>query len=156
MSCRVHPSILLVTVPLFFTLCAPVQAAGLNETLPDAQTISQMELRAQQANPRDQCYLYTELVHTMTEVAVKQIANGDDDKATATLKQISHYAQLIQINLAKNTKRLKNAEMLMDHATVRLAQALHLTSDEDRTTAQATLKQLNLVQNQLLDQVFNH
>ena len=115
-----------------------------------------MELRAQQANPRDQCYLYAELAHTMTEVAVKQIANGDDDQAAATLKQISRYAHLIQLNLARNTKRLKNAEMLIDHTTVRLAQALHLTSDEDRTTAQATLKQLNLVQNQLLDQVFNH
>ena len=156
MSFRFRPSLLLVTTPLFLTLCTPVHAANFDEALPDATALTQLELRAQQANPRDQCYLYVELVHTMTEMAVKQIANGDDDSAAATLKQISRYAQLIQSNLARNTKRLKNAEMLLDHTTVRLAQALHLTSDEDRTTAQATLKQLNLVQNQLLDQVFSH
>ena len=156
MNCRFHPSVLLVTVPLFLILCTPVHAASFDETQPDAQVITQMELRAQQANPRDQCYLYAELVHTMTEKAVKQIANGDDDSAAATLKQISRYAHLVQLNLAKNTKRLKSAEMLLDHTTVRLAQALHLTSPEDRTNVQATLKQLSLVQNQLLDQVFSH
>ncbi|MEO6981739.1 MAG: hypothetical protein ABI072_01325 [Edaphobacter sp.] len=156
MSYQFHPSALLVTAPLFFILCAPVHAASIDETLPDATALTQLELRAQQANPRDQCFLYTQLVHTMTEMVVKQFANGDDDSAAATLKQINHYAQLIQSNLAKNTKRLKNAEMLMDHSTVRLAQALHLTSDKDRVSVQATLKQLNLVQNQLLDQVFNH
>ena len=156
MSCRVHPSVLLVTVPLFFTLCAPVQAAGLNETLPDAQTISQMELRAQQANPRDQCYLYTELVHTMTNVAIKQIASGDDDKASTTLQQVNRYAHLIETTLLKNTKKLKNAEILMDRTTAHLTEALHLTSGEQRTHVQATLKQLDGVQNQLLNQVFSH
>ena len=144
-------------VPVLLLILAPaVRAASLDDSNLDAQAIAQMELRAQQANPRDQCYLYTEIVHTMTEVAVKQIANGDDDKASATLKQIDRYAHLIQANLVKNTKRLKNAEILMDRTTVHLAQALHLASGENRATAQATLKQLNVVQNQLLDQVFNH
>jgi hypothetical protein len=46
--------------------------------------------------------------------------------------------------------------MLMHHTTLRLAQALHLASEDDRTTVQATLKQLDLVQDQILNQVFNH
>lgn len=146
---------LLLASALFLTLTPSVHAA-IDETLPDAQTLSQLELRAQQANPRDQCYLYTQLVHTMTEIAVKQIVDGDDDQANATLKQVNRYAHLIQVNLEQNTKRLKNAEMLMHHTTLRLAQALHLASGDDRTTVQATLKQLDLVQDQLLDQVFNH
>ncbi len=151
--CR--PLTFLLASALFLTLTPPVQAA-IDESVPDAQTLNQLELRAQQANPRDQCYLYTELVHTMTEMAVKQMVNGDDDQANATLQQINRYARLIQTNLEKNTKRLKNAEMLMHHTTQRLAQALHLASEDNRTTVQATLKQLDLVQNQLLDQVFNH
>ena len=149
-----HLAILLAPA-LLLTITPPVCAA-VDEPMPDAQAIAQMELRAQQANPRDQCYLYTELVHTMTEVAVKQIANGDDDKATATLSQINRYAHLIEASLAKNTKRLKNAEILMDRTTAHLAEALHLTSGDDRTNVQATLKQLNGVQNQLLNQVFSH
>jgi hypothetical protein len=140
---------------LFLILAPPVHAA-IDETLPDAQALSELELRAQQANPRDQCYLYTQLVHTMTEMAVQQIVAGDEDRATATLAQVNRYAHLIQVNLEQNTKRLKNAEMLMHHTTLRLAQALHLASGDDRTTVQATLRQLDLVQNQLLDQVFNH
>lgn len=140
---------------LFFLLTPPVHAA-IDETLPDAQALSQLEQRAEQANPRDQCYLYTQLVHTMTEMAVKEMADGDDDQASATLKQINRYAHLIQVNLEQNTKRLKNAEMLMHHTTLRLAQALHLASEDDRTTVQATLKQLDLIQDQILDQVFNH
>jgi len=148
-------SALLVASSLFLLHTPPVHAA-IDETLPDAQTLSQLELRAQQANPRDQCYLYTQLVHTMTELAVKEMADGDDDQASATLKQVNHYAHLIQVNLEQNTRRLKNAEMLMHHTTLRLAQALHLASEDDRTTVQATLKQLDLVQDQILDQVFNH
>lgn len=146
---------LLLASALVLILAKPVYAA-IDETLPDAQALSQLEARAQQANPRDQCYLYTELVHTMTEVAVRQIVNGDEDQANATLRKINDYAQLISNNIAKNTKRLKNAEMLMHHTTLRLAQSLHLASGDDRTTVQATLKQLDLVQNQLLDHVFDH
>ncbi len=148
-------SALLLVTALFLLLAPPVHAA-IDETLPDAQTLNQLELRAEQANPRDQCYLYTQLVHTMTELAVKEMADGDDDQASATLKQINRYAHLIQVNLEQNTKRLKNAEMLMHHTTLRLAQALHLASEDDRTTVQATLKQLDLVQDQILNQVFNH
>lgn len=147
---------LFLTTVLLLTLTPALHAAAVDENAPDAQTLTQMEAQAKQANPRDQCFLYTQLVHTMTVMAVKQIADGDDNGANATLKEINYYAQIIQANLAKNTKRLKNAQMLMDRTTVRLAEALHLTSDEDRADAKATLKQLNLVQNQLLDQVFKH
>jgi len=150
-----RPFTLILASALFLTFTPPVHAA-IDESVPDAQTLNQLELRAEQANPRDQCYLYTELVHTMTEMAVKQMVSGDDDQANATLQQINRYARLIQTNLEKNTKRLKNAEMLMHHTTLRLAQALHLASEDNRTSVQATLKQLDLVQNQLLDQVFNH
>ncbi|HEV2709259.1 MAG TPA: hypothetical protein VGU67_03520 [Edaphobacter sp.] len=146
----------LLLASALFLLFTPQVHAAIDETTPDAQALSQLELRAQQASPRDQCYLYTQLVHTMTEIALKQMVNGDDEQANATLKQVNRYAHLIQVNLEQNTKRLKNAEMLMHHTTLRLAQALHLASEDDRTTVQATLKQLDLVQNQILDQVFNH
>jgi hypothetical protein len=157
MNCHCRPSVLLVAVPVILTLCStPVRASKIDETLPNAQTLTELEQRAQQANPRDQCYLYTELVHTMTEMAVKQIADGEDDAANQTLQQVNYYAHLIQTNVASNTKRLKNAEMLIDHTTFRLSAALHLASGEDKTSAQATLKQLNVLQNQLLNQVFSH
>ena len=148
-----RPALLL----LLLSLCSPLSASGIDKSIVlDEQALNQLEQRAQQANPRDQCFLYTELVSAMTELAGKEMLNGDPDRASAMFKKIEHYAELIQMNLARDTKKLKNAEMLMHHTTYRLNEYLHSASSEDRPTLQATLKQLNKVQNDLLTQVFNH
>src|SRR5271156_6285846 len=149
-------SAILLPLPLFLSLCAPARAFSGGEILPDAQALAQLELRAQQAGPRDQCFLYTELVHTMTEIAGKQMMNGDVDQAAATLKKVNYYAQLIHISMADNTKRLKNAEMLLHHTTYRLGEYLHKASSEDQATLNATLKQLDKVHDELLAEVLKH
>jgi len=149
-----RPSALLL--PLLFVFCIPACASSIDENLPDAQALSRLELQAQEAKPREQCFLYTELVHTMTEIAGKQMLNGDIDQASATLKKVEHYALLIHLGLAHDTKRLKSAELLMHHTTYKLNEYLHEASGEDQATLQATLKQLDHVQNELLTQVFNH
>ncbi len=157
MKLKFRPSALLLPLSLSLTLCTPVYASSpVDNNLPDAQALSRLELQAQQAKPREQCFLYTELVHTMTEIAGKQMLDGDTDQASATLKKIEHYAQLIHLGLARDTKRLKNAELLMHHTTRRLGEYMHRASSDDQATMQATLKQLNIVQDELLTQVFNH
>jgi hypothetical protein len=156
MNLRFRPSALLLPLPLLLTFCTTVHASSVNETLPDAQTLTRLELQAQEAKPREQCFLYAELVHTMTEIAGKQMLDGDVDQASATLKKVEHYALLIHLGLAHDTKRLKNAELLMHHTTYRLGEYLHQASGEDQATLQATLKQLDHVQTELLTQVFNH
>ncbi|WP_035359201.1 hypothetical protein [Edaphobacter aggregans] len=153
MRLTLRPFVLVVLL----ALCSPLYPAPIDKSLLlDEQALIQLEQRAQQANPREQCFLYTELVSAMTEIAGKEMLNGDPDRATAMFKKIQHYAELIQLNLARDTKRLKNAEMLMHRTTYRLNEYLHSASSEDRPTLQATLKQLNKVQNDLLTQVFNH
>ena len=145
-------------LPLSFTLapCTLAFASSVDDNLPDAQALAQLEIRAQQAGPRDQCFLYTELVHTMTEIAGKQMLEGDIDKASDTLKKVNHYAQLIHMDLASNSKRLKNAEMLLHHTTYRLGEYLHKASSEDQATLKVTLKQLDQVHSELLAEVFKH
>jgi hypothetical protein len=154
MNLRIRPSASLLLLPLLLAFCAPVQATSIDETLPDAQALNQLELRAQQASPRDQCFLYTELVHVMTEMAGKQMLNGDFDQATESLKKVNAYALLIHVDLASNSKRVKNAEELMHHTSYRLGEYLRKASNEDRDTLQATLKQLDQVHDELLAQVF--
>ena len=144
---------------LLFVLlcCSRVHAAATFDTiLPDEQALSQLEQRAQQAHPREQCFLYTELVHVMTEIAGKEMLDGNVEQASAMLKRVEHYAQLIHLGLADDTKRLKNAEQLMQHTTYRLNGLLRAASSEDRETLKATLKQLDQVQDELLTQVFKH
>jgi hypothetical protein len=150
-----------VLLPLSFTLApftlAPcAYAASIDNNLPDAQALAQLEIRAQQASPRDQCFLYTELVHLMTEIAGRQMLNGDIDQASDNLKKVNHYAQLIRMDLASNSKRLKNAEMLMHRTTYRLGEFLRRVSGEDRDTLNATLKQLDQVHSELLAEVLKH
>jgi putative cell wall-binding protein len=153
-----HNALHLACLSLFsaFFLSVPLRAAAIDESIPDSDGLAQLEQRASQASPREQCFLYAQLVHTMTEKAGKEIAEGDIDKANATLKQINQFAHMIQVNLAKDTKRLKDAEMLMHHTTYRLAEYLHRVSGDDKTTVQATLKQLDQVNDELLTQVFSH
>src|SRR6202789_1580861 len=147
-----------VLLPLSLSLapCTAALASSVDANLPDAQALAQLELRAQQAGPRDQCFLYTELVHTMTEIAGKQMLNGDVDQASATLKKVNQYAQLIHMDLANNSKRVKNAEMLLHHTTYRLGEYLHKASSEDQATLKATLKQLDKVHDELLAEVLKH
>jgi|SRR5437868_4498458 len=147
-----------VLLPLSFTFTPGAFAHGssVDENIPDAQALAQLEVKAQQAGPRDQCFLYTELVHTMTEIAGRQILNGDIEQASDTLKKVNHYAQLIHMDLASNSKRIKNAEMLMHHTTYRLAEYLRKASGEDQDTLKATLKQLDKVHDELLAEVLKH
>ena len=154
---RIGPALQLASLGLFSTLClaVPLHAAS-SEIIPSPEILAQLELRASQASPREQCFLYTELVHTMTQKAGKEIADGDTDQAAATLKQVNQYAHLIHLNLVHNAKRLKDAEELMHNTTYRLAQVLHLVSGDDKKTVQETLKQLNQVNDELLSQVFDH
>jgi hypothetical protein len=130
--------------------------AAIDDSVPAPQVIAQLELRASTAQPREQCFLYAELVHAMTQLAGKEFLEGDFESGAATLKKIQHYAQLIHQNLANNTKRLKEAEKLMEHTTFHLGEYVHHTTGDDKLALQATLKQLDGVHNELLTQVFAH
>lgn len=137
-------------------LTPTVYAASYDESAPSPELLAQLEQRASEANPREQCFLYTEVVHVMIEKAGKEIADGDTQQASATLKLVNEYAHLIQTSIVKDTKRLKNAEELMQHTTFRLGEYLHLVSPDDKPTVQATLTQLDQVNDQMLNQVFAH
>jgi hypothetical protein len=156
MYCKIHSPSLLVTLPLFLSLCTPAQAASVDESLPNPQVLSQLELRAQQASPRDQCFLYAELVHTMTEIAGRQMLQGNVDQAVAALKKVELYASLMHLGIANDSKHIKDAEQLMHHTTYRLGEYVHQAASEDRAALQTALKQLDQVHDELLTQVFKH
>ena len=145
----------LASIAILSTLCLthPAQAATSSDS---QQSLAQLEERANQASPREQCFLYAQIVHTMTEEAGKQIADGDTEEAAATLKQVNKYARLLHLNIARDAKRLKDAEELIHNTTYRLAECLHLVSGPDKASVQETLKQLDQVNDELLSQVFAH
>jgi hypothetical protein len=131
-----------------------VQALALDDRIPDPQALAALMVKADQAQPKEQCFLYAELVHEMTELAGQQMSSGDGDHASATLRLIQKYAEKIHMGVAEDGKKMKNAEQLMRHTSFRLNGILNAASYDDRQALQATLKQLEQVQTELMMQVF--
>jgi len=145
---------LLVAVALF---PAPLAlAANLDSKILDATQIAALESKALQAAPREQCFIYAELVHSMTEIAGQQMQSGNMEQASVALQSAKSYAEKIHMGLANDTKKLKNAEILIRHTAFRLKAYLSGASLDDRPTLEATLKQLDQVQSELMMQVFKH
>jgi hypothetical protein len=138
---------------LAFLLPAP-GAFAVDEKVPDAQTLMALQERASQATPKEQCFLYAELVHQMTELAGRQLSAGDAETASLTLRAVQQYAAKIHMGVANDSKRLKNAEILVRHTAFRLKDILSAASLDDRPTLDATLKQLNQVEAEMMLQVF--
>jgi len=132
----------------------PARALAADNNLPDQQAIDALEARAGQAQPREQCFLYAQLVQQMTELSIRQYAAGDVVKATGLLKRIQHATEKIHLSLADNDKRLKNAEILLNHTAFRLNEMLQATSFEDRALVKETLAQVTKAQNATMLQLF--
>lgn len=135
------------TIPL----CA---AAGIDDRPPDMQSIQALEARANVAQPREQCFLYAELVHQMTEFSVRQYASGDVATATSMLKRIQQFAKKIHLSMGGNDKRMKDSEILLRHTAFRLNEMLHGSSFEDRPLLESTLSDVNDAQSEAMMQVF--
>jgi GTP1/Obg family GTP-binding protein len=143
---------LAISALTFSLSCA--RAFAIDERMMDQQAMAALIIKADQALPKEQCFLYAELVHQMTELAGQQFSAGDVDHASETLKQVQKYAEKIHMGVAEDGKKMKNAEQLMRHTSFRLNGILNAASYDDRQALQATLKQLEQVQTELMMQVF--
>jgi hypothetical protein len=115
-----------------------------------------MEQRADSAVVRDQCYLYTQVVHGLTELAGRQLSAGLDEEAEATIRHVDVVAGKIDLAASKDPKRLKNAEMLLEHTSERLTDMVRAASDAQRDLMKSTLRHLNAVHSGVLSMVFAH
>ena len=138
-------------VLVFLTVTVvPVCASGFDNKIPDQQSIDALAVKARQAQPREQCFLYAELVQQMTELSVRRYAAGDVAKAADLLRQVQQLTRKIHASVADNNKRLKGTEILLRRTAFRLTGMLHSSSFEDRPLVAETLAQVNQVQSCLL------
>jgi len=147
---RISPAVLV----LFSALSIPAVASSIDDKIPDQQSIDALEQRANTAQPKEQCFLYAQLVHQMIELSARQVASGDVEKATGLLKRAQELTHRIHMALAGNDKRLKDAQILLRHTAFRLAELLHANSFDDRPLVEQTLAQLNRAQDEAMLQVF--
>ncbi len=125
-----------------------------NDRPPDARQLARLEAKAAAATPRDQPWLYAELVHSMTDIATEQFQAGQDQQAAASLRQAQGYAGRIRVSLLRDAGRLQKAEILVRHTAFRLRQLRLGASLRDRPALEATIRQLNQVQSEMLNQFF--
>ena len=142
-------AVLISTLPL---TCAYYARASCLDDRPTA--LAMLQAKADQAQPRDRCFLYAELVSQMTDLAGQQFNSGDSGQASETLKLVRRYAEKIHMGVADDSKKIRDAELLMQRTSFRLKGMLNKVSYEDRPALEVTLKQLNQVQEQLMMQVF--
>ena len=129
-------------------------AAGFDDKIIDQQSIDALQAKVLLAQPREQCFLYAELVHEMTEFSLRQYAAGDGEKAAGLLKQVQLLAHKIHLSMSDDNKRLKNAQILLRHTAFRLTEMLHNSSLEDQPLVAQTLAQVNQAQDEAMLQVF--
>ncbi|MGA2650462.1 MAG: hypothetical protein ABSF28_08055 [Terracidiphilus sp.] len=150
MRARVSMAVLVLLTATTVPLCA----SGLDDKIFNQQTIDALALKASQAQPREQCFLYAQLMHQMVEVSLRQYNAGEEEKATGMLKQIQSVAHKIHLTLTDDDKRLKDSEILLRHTAFRLSEMLHNSSFEDREIVQQTLAQVNQAQSETMLEVF--
>jgi hypothetical protein len=130
-------------------------AASSDSSQPDQQTLEALEARANQAQPREQCFLYSQLVQQMTELSISQYQAGNVSRATGLLQQIQKIAKKIHLSVTDNDKRLKNAELMLSHAGFRLSEMVQASSIDDRPLVEQTLAQVTDAKNATMMQVFS-
>lgn len=120
----------------------------------DQQEVNALAARAAQATPKDRCYLYAELVSAMTELAGQQLSAGDTSDASASLKSIQEYTTKMHLDMTSNSKKLKDAQIMMRRTAFRLKELMLEASLDNRAAFESTLKELDQVQSQMMLAVF--
>jgi hypothetical protein len=118
------------------------------------RTLASLQAKADQAQPRDRCFLYAMLVNQMTNLAGQQLDSDDPGQASETLKLVQRYAENIRTGVTGDSRKVKEAELLMRRSSFQLKIILRESSFEDQLALKTTLKELNQVQEQLMIQVF--
>lgn len=119
----------------------------------DLHLVAELEQRALLANPREQSFLYADLTDRMTMLASRQIADGEFDKAEATLQRLEAFTARMENNFTQS-KNLKKTELLLHSTNRRLTDMARAASVDMKPHVQDALKRLNLAQASLLATMF--
>ena len=151
MKCELRFVATAVVISTLSLTCVCASASALDDS-PTA--LAALQAKADQAQPRDRCFLYAKLVSQMTDLAGHQLNSGDSGQASETLKLVQRYAEKIHMGVADDSKKLKMPNCSCSAHPFASRTSSAKLRYEDRQTLEATLKQLNQVQAQLMTQVF--
>ncbi|MBE7181632.1 MAG: hypothetical protein INR71_10580 [Terriglobus roseus] len=96
------------------------------------------------------------MLHGWTELAGRSMAAGNEADAVEELSHADADANHLKAALAHDSKRLKNAELILERSAHRLSDMVRAASLDQHDAMQAVLKHLNSVHDALLAQIFAH
>jgi hypothetical protein len=143
------------TVAVFILSLSCIHGAAVTPIV-NQVALASLQAKADQAQPRDRCFLYAMLVNQMTNLAGKQFGSDDPRQASETLKLVQRYLESIRTGVTGDSRKVKDAELLIRQSSFRLKDLLRESSLEDRLVLETTFKELNQVQEQLMMQVFKN
>lgn len=141
---------------LNLALFAPLAAQAADDRPLDAAALQALAEKAQHAGLRDQCYLYARLVRDGTELADRDLADGDKAAGAMMLHSVRAYAAALDTALAKDTKKLKDAEILLRESAFHLKAAMLAASIDDRPMMADALGAIEAAQAKTMAAVFAH
>ncbi len=141
---------------LAFTLFAPTVLYAADARTLDATALEALAVKAEHASLRDQCFLYAQLVRGGTELADQAIAGGDRAAGALALHSVERYTASLDVALAKDTKKLKDAEILLRESAFRMKAAMLASSLEDRPAMVSALGKIDAVEVKVMGAVFEH
>ena len=144
-----------VTV-LFLIAALPAARAAGQGVLIDSSLIASLQMRAQQASPREQVQMYADLVDKISLLASREVADGEMDKAEATLHQLEACSAQIESNLQRDSKGLKKTELLLHNTHRRLTDLVRSASGDMKPVVQSAVSRLDHAQTTLLSAIFEH
>ncbi len=122
----------------------------------DTSMLHALEEKAQHASLKEQTYLYAQLVRGSTEIANKKLAEGDSEAGTLALKSVELYTAAMDAALARDAKKLKDAEILLRESAFRLKAAMLASSIDDRPAMASALAKINAAELKMMEAVFAH
>ena len=128
--------------------------AGDNVLLIDSALIASLQMRAQQASPREQVQMYADLADKISLLVTKELAEGEDEKAQATLHQLEACTAELESGLHRDSKGLKKTEMLLHTTNRRLTDLVRSASGDMKPMVLSALRRLDKAQTALLSAVF--
>ena len=134
----------------------PAAARAADSVVIDSSVIASLHLRARQAAPREQVQMYADLVDKISLLASKEVADGEMEKAEATLHELEACSAEIENGLQHDSKGLKKTEMMLHNTHRRLTDLMRSASGDMKPMVQSAVARLEHAQTTLLSAVFEH
>ena len=157
MTARFPGVVMRVWLILLLMCCAlsiPARAASDRSANPDEESLASLEQRAEQAPAKSQCFFYAQLVHEIVEYSARQYAAGNIEKASVALRHSQSLTRKIEMLLAADAKKVKEAQILLRRSEFRLHDVLQTGKCDDEALVHETLAQLSVAENDLMLRVF--